>query len=311
MRLAAPLMGGNLVLAGFVLSNLFLLGALIFLYQLAQLEMAESIGTPARQGREAAQRTLFYLALFPTAFFLSAVYTESLFLLLSVATIYFARRRHWVLAAVAGTLAAATRNLGVVLWLLVMWEWLRSHGWRVTRIHQVSTWRSLWREVKTDWVDVVVLAAIPLGLLLYMFFLQTSFGRATAFVEVQAAWGRQNIGPVAVVVRELRALAEFELNRSNLSRLLNLGAFLGVLGMTPFIWRRLGEGYALYVLVLLLVPASSALQSIVRYVLPMFPVFILLGWWGRYAVVDRVLLATFALLLGVLVVIYVNWIFVA
>jgi hypothetical protein len=81
--------------------------------------------------------------------------------------------------------------------------------------------------------------------------------------------------------------------------------------MTPFIWRRLGEGYALYVLVLLLVPASSALQSMVRYVLPMFPVFILLGWWGRYAVVDRVLLATFALLLGVLIVIYVNWIFVA
>jgi hypothetical protein len=113
------------------------------------------------------------------------------------------------------------------------------------------------------------------------------------------------------VLRELRVLAEFELNRSNLSRLLNLSAFLGVLAMVPFIWRRLGEGYALYVLVLLLVPASSALQSMIRYVLPMYPVFILLGWWGRFPVVDRTVLSTFAVLLGVLTAIYVNWIFIA
>jgi hypothetical protein len=302
MRLLAPLTGGNLVLAGFVLSNLYLLGALILLYKLAELEL----GDPA-----AAQRTVFYVAFFPTAFFLSAVYTESLFLCLSLATVYFARRQWWVPAAVAGLLAAATRNLGVVLWPLVIWEWLRCHGWRITDMHRAQTWRSLWRGVRADWVDLLVLCAIPLGLFLYIAFLQISFGRPTAFVEVQAAWGRQNIGPLAVVLRELRALQEFTLNQSNLSRLLNLSAFLGVLGMTPFIWRRLGEGYALYVLILLLVPASSALQSMIRYVLPMFPVFIMLGAWGRRPAVDRTILTTSALLLGVLTAIYVNWNFVA
>jgi hypothetical protein len=311
MRLLAPLVGGNLVLAGFLLSNAFFLAALIFLYQLARLEIVDAFAASQADASEAARRTVFYLAFFPTAFFLSAVYTESLFLLLSVATIYFARRRRWVLAALAGLLAAATRNLGVVLWLLVMWEWLRCHGWRVTRIHRANTWRSLWSGIKSDWVDVVILAAIPLGLLLYMAYLQLSFGRPMAFIEVQAAWDRQNIGPAAVVMRELRALAEFELNKSNLSRMLNLSAFLGVLAMTPFIWRRLGEGYAIYVLVLLLVPASSALQSMSRYILPMFPVFILLGRWGRLPIIDRAILATFAVLLGVLTTIYVNWVFVA
>ena len=311
VRVAAHFLGGNLILAGFLLSNAYLFGALIFLYQLAKLEMLDRCTSSPEEGAAAARRTIYYLAFFPAAFFFSAIYTESLFLMLSVATVLFARQRHWVLAALAGFLAAATRNIGVLLWMLVMWEWLRCHGWRITRIHRAESWRGLWSGIKSDWVDVVVLGAIPLGLLLYMGFLQTNFGRPTAFIEVQAAWGRQNIGPVGVLARELKALGAFELNKSNLSRLLSLVPFLSVLAMTPFIWRRLGEGYALYVLVLLLVPAASALQSMIRYVLPMFPVFILLGWWGRSTLLDRAILTTFAVMLGALTAIYVNWVFVA
>jgi hypothetical protein len=311
VRLVGPLMGGNLVLAGFVVSNVCFLGGLLFLYQLAQLELSDSGAGSPEAAREGARRTLYYLAFFPTAFFFNAVYTESLFLFLSVATIFFARRRRWALAAIAGMLASATRNLGVVLWALVMWEWLRCHGWRVTHIHRREAWRSLWAGIKSDWIDVVVVAAIPIGLLLYIGFLQVNFAQPTAFVEVQAAWGRQNIGPLAVVEREVRALANLALTKSNLSRMMNLGVFLAVLAMTPFIWRRLGEGYAIYVLIFVLVPASSALQSMIRYVLTLFPIFILLGWWGRYPAVDRALLATFATLLGVLATIFVNWVFIA
>ena len=80
--------------------------------------------------------------------------------------------------------------------------------------------------------------------------------------------------------RELVALADFR-SQGALSRLLNVGAVLAVLGMVPFVWRRLGEGYAIYVLVLVLVPISSAAMSVIRYVLTLFPVFILLGGWGR------------------------------
>jgi len=302
VRLFAPLVGDNLVLSGFVVSNLTFLLALIFLYRLAELELAD---------RESARRTVFYLALFPTAFFFSAVYTESLFLLLSVATMFFARRQGWLAAALAGVLAAATRNLGVVLWALVMWEWLRCRGWSLRSTFRRETWRTLLANLKTHWPELLVIAAIPLGLLLYVAVLKVNFDRPLAFIEVQAAWGRENIGPGAVLARELRALAEFQLNKGGLSRLLNLGAVLAVLAMTPFIWRRLGEGYAIYVLILILVPISSSAMSVIRYVLPLFPVFILLGWWGRRATVDRTLLACFAVGLGVLTTIFVNWYFVA
>ena len=81
--------------------------------------------------------------------------------------------------------------------------------------------------------------------------------------------------------------------------------------IVPFIWVKIGEGYAIFVLIMMLVPASSAVGSIFRYVLGAFPAFMIFGWWGRHEVVDRTVSMTLAVLLGVYVAIFVNWIFVA
>jgi hypothetical protein len=302
MRLFSKAVGENLILSGFLVSSLAFLLALIFLYRLTELEFGD---------RHAATRTVFYLAFFPTAFFFNSVYTESVYLLFTVATMYFARRRFWLAAAVAGMLASATRNLGVLLLALVMWEWLRYRGWSILRIHRVDNWRNLGRALREHWHEAVIICAIPLGLLFYMAFLKMNFDRPFAFVEVQAAWGRQNVGPLAVLNREVPALINTALNKGNLSRLLNLAAVFGVFAMVPFVWRRLGEGYALYVLILVLVPISSSVMSVIRYVLPLFPIFMVLGLWGRRPAVDRGLLGFFAIMLGVFTTIFVNWFFVA
>ena len=85
MNLLSPLVGGNLVLAGVLVSNLLFFVALVFLYLLTELVFGDSA---------TAQRTIFYLAAFPTAFFFSAVYTESTFLAFSIGTFYFAASAH-------------------------------------------------------------------------------------------------------------------------------------------------------------------------------------------------------------------------
>lgn len=301
MRVLAPFLGHNLILAGFVISNVAFLGALIFLYLLAELEVDSA----------AARRAIFYLALFPTAFFFSAVYTESLFLLLTIATMYFARKRLWLIAALAGMLAAATRNLGVVMWVLVMWEWLRAQGWRIRSVTAPQSWRGLRSGLWMRWIEIAIIALIPLGLLLYMYFLNQNFERPLAFFETQSAFGRENIGPIAVIRRSLGNLVGMPFGRGWLTNFWNLAALLGFLGLVPFIWRRLGGGYALIVLICLLVPATSAMGSIIRYVLPLYPVFILLGAWGRREWLDRALISTFAMSLGLFTAIFVNWIFVA
>ena len=302
MRLVARFAGGNLILAGFVVSNIALLLALIYLYRLTALELGD---------RPSAQRAVFYAAFFPTAFFFNAVYTESLFFLLTIATMYHARRQQWLAATIFGLLAAATRNLGILMWALVMWEWLRHNGWRITQAYRSSAWRNLGHGLRHHWFEVIIIAFIPLGLLLYIAFLKMNFGRPLAFIEVQAAWNRQNIGPIAVLARDIGQLLEVQVARWYLTSLLNVGTIFLVLALVPFIWRKLGEGYALYVLILLLVPVTSSTQSVIRYALPIFPIYILLGWWGRRGAVDHTILTSCAVLLGVLTAIFVNWYFVA
>ena len=62
-----------------------------------------------------ARRTVVYLAIFPTAFFFFAPYSESLFLLLSLSAFREASNDRWPTAAIAGVLAAMTRSIGIVL----------------------------------------------------------------------------------------------------------------------------------------------------------------------------------------------------
>jgi hypothetical protein len=84
-----------------------------------------------------------------------------------------------------------------------------------------------------------------------------------------------------------------------------------ILGMSVTIWRRLGAGYALFTLLALLIPATSASQSLMRYAVVCFPVFIIFGMWGKHKAFDRVYTTFAAVLLGVFTVVSVNWIFVA
>jgi Gpi18-like mannosyltransferase len=301
MRLVSIPLGGDLILGGFLISNLAFFGGLVFLYLLTELELDP----------DSAKRTVIYLSFFPSSFFFSCIYTESLFLFLSVGTMYFARKHKWMAAAIFGILTASTRNLGVLMWALVLWEWLRVQGWTLTSIHKKETWINLVHGLRQNWLEVLIISLIPLGMLAYIFFLQHNFQRPLAFIEVQSAWGRQIVGPIAVIKNNIAALMQGEVNKGWLTRFWNMTSLLTFLLIVPFIWIKFGEGYAIFVLIMMLVPSASAVGSIFRYVLGAFPAFMLFGWWGRREVVDRTLILSFAVLLGVFVAIFVNWIFVA
>ncbi len=76
-------------------------------------------------GRGAGLAGTTTLLLFPTAFFLAAFYTESMFLLFSVLTIWGARRGHWLTAGTSAGLGALTRFNGFLLLVplaLIAWQ---------------------------------------------------------------------------------------------------------------------------------------------------------------------------------------------
>jgi len=110
-----PFLGG--VAAGIIVSNLCLFGSLVLLYRIVKEEVGE------KAGRRAAYAACAGLIVFPMSLFLSAVYAESLFLLLSLACFHSVRHARFAPAAAFGALATVTRPAGILLTLPLAWEW--------------------------------------------------------------------------------------------------------------------------------------------------------------------------------------------
>jgi hypothetical protein len=171
MRLAP---WGGLASWGVLISLSATLLALFFLYRIAE----------NLYGSRAARAATLALAFFPTAFFLNAVYTEALFLALTAGSVWAARvRRDLLLAGLLGALVSATRNLGFLLLIPLLFEWLRDR-----------------REFGLK--GLAGLALVPAGLLGYVAFLWGRFGEPLVFARQQAEhWGRELANPFTTLER--------------------------------------------------------------------------------------------------------------
>ena len=104
-RILSLALGGAPFGAAMLVSNAAFFGALIATYFLTSSELSE----------RTARTTVLLLCFFPTSYFFLMPYSESLFLLFAVISLWGARRRRWVVAGVAGALAALTRSVGIAL----------------------------------------------------------------------------------------------------------------------------------------------------------------------------------------------------
>jgi hypothetical protein len=91
--------------SGLVLSTLSLTASCYLLHRLTCIE----------DDRPAGARAAFFLIASPFSVFLGLVYTESLFLALSLACFLALKKRRWLLAGMAGFSAALTKNQGLLL----------------------------------------------------------------------------------------------------------------------------------------------------------------------------------------------------
>lgn len=114
MRLLSFLTGGNIRLAGLMLSQGSYAAASVALYEWLRLDHTE----------EGAWFGVILLALHPFSVFVMGVYSESLFLLLTVSCLYFLRRQRFPAAGIAGFLAALCRSQGMLLFLPAAYEWI-------------------------------------------------------------------------------------------------------------------------------------------------------------------------------------------
>jgi Mannosyltransferase (PIG-V) len=279
LRLVSPLLPDPAV-AGIVLSNLLLAAAMILLYLLVA----------ARLGQDAAPLTLILLAAFPFAFFYSAVYTESLFLCLAVLAFFFVESDRWWLAGLVGLLAALTRLVGVALAPALLLAYLERRRFR---------WRSLDARLLSP-------ALVPVGTFLYAAYLYERFGDPLAFYTSSLyAWGRHNVF-VALETGSQQWLDPTRLIPGDYEMVLQLNLLIALvwLLMTVPIARRLGLGYAAFVLISTVVPLSAGLESLGRYLAVLFPVFAVAAVYLRHGTVGRLAIAASATLLGLLAALF-------
>ena len=305
MRVIAPLVGSALV-AGVVISLLSSFAAFYLLHRLARHECGATI----------APRAVLYLAISPMALFLAAAYSEALFLALSLACLWAARRGLFLHAAVWAALASATRVSGVLLLIALAVFWADAHG----------GWRSLLRPAAAR------LLLAPTGLLGYMGYLWARFGDPFAFRGSQAIWHRRLVTPFQGIwdgasaavagVRQLAAGGDTPvywprslrppINTAALNIELFVALVLLVAGLV-LVARRLPRGYAWYVAAALALPLASPardlpLLSLPRFGLVLFPIFLALASWAvTKPTRHTAIVVAFALTLGLFTAQWANW----
>ncbi len=308
-RMTAALTG-NVYLAGVLVANIAFLVALSYLYALTRREFDDPT----------AARAVFYFAGAPTAVFFSAMYTESVFVLLVIMTFYYARERQWVGAALAGALCAATRNTGVLLAAVIALEGMHQHGVRFlptswNAVHLRDHVRTLFKGVLPSWRSLLAAAFVPMGLFAYMAYLAIKFGDPIAFITVQATWGRETnpagiTRVIGTTLEELNIGSRFLAGQVNMKTLLDV---LFTLGFAPLILAvafKMRPAHAVFVGLTFLVPLSTgSTGSMTRYILMLIPCFMLLAHWGWRSWVDRAILAIFLPLMAYFTVLFSHWYF--
>jgi Gpi18-like mannosyltransferase len=109
IKILGPLFFKNYLLAGLFISNLSFFLSLIYLSKLLKIIYP--------QQSSLRFSFLLFLVFYPTSFFFQALYTESLFLLLFVSSLYYLKKKNYWLAGTLAGFSSATRLVGVFLFI--------------------------------------------------------------------------------------------------------------------------------------------------------------------------------------------------
>ncbi|MHB8151502.1 MAG: mannosyltransferase family protein [Bacillati bacterium] len=277
---------GNHLIAGFLISNACFFFGLLYLYKLLAHEYDRAV----------ARRAIFYISIFPSAIFFSAVYTESLFFMLTVASFYYMREKKWWAAGIFGCLAALTRVEGVLLLAPFFFEWFAAYRDR---------WSSALRQL-------CIGALIPFGMALYMGYLWVLRGDPLYFSHVQAHWHRHLAPPWVSVINSVTLMVHATRGNTIANQALELAFTALMIGVLVGGWKRLRPSYIAYMGLSILVPMStSSLMSMPRFALVLFPMFAILARWGGKPWVNTAIVAFSLPLLGLFTVLFADWYWVA
>jgi hypothetical protein len=277
MRYVGRLFGrsaGAVYLGGIVVSWTAFVLAMLVLYRLARLDVPP----------ERAERAVLLTAIFPFSFFFGMVYTEALFLLLTVAAFYAFRTRSWIAGGVAGALATATRVNGILMLPALAW----------------IAWKNVGPTTRERLSAAAGLVLVATGVAAYSVFVYRLSGQPFEWAASISRWGYQPGGaPWMAPIRLVLKLATHPYAYLATDPMAPYDVLYGACGVLfalaiPVVWVRLGAAYGLFMLLNLWLPLSSGVfEGVGRYCAILFPCFIWLATI-RSDAISTALVVTFA-----------------
>lgn len=267
-------------ISALVVSNLSSIIAMVYLFKLAKLDFGDGV----------AKRSILYLSIFPTAYFLCAIYTEGLFIALVITCFYYARMGEWSLAGLLGMFSSLTRINGLLLLPALVFEYFRQMEWKLKK-----------SDVNLIWTGLPLV-----GFLIYLGINYQVTGSFFTFMEIERTHWYQSIDPLLGLNRawQWATTASFPANVTIGSAQI-IFAILGLLAVIGGFLLRLRLSYNVYMLLTWMMSISTGWWiSVPRYMMAMFPLFMLLGVFGRRTEFNYAVLITFSAALSFFTILF-------
>lgn len=242
------------LISGLIVSWVFMVGAIYYYLKIIKLLFKVD------DNLEALRACLLFI-LFPSAIYLMAVYTESLFAFASLGAIYYALKRRYVLAGLLTAFATLTHINGVFLVVLVAMILYEE--------------KEKLRNIATSFIIGC------LGIIAFMAYLWAKFSNPFEFIVAQHnhGWLRHSI---------LGRLGSF----SSLDYLLAIAIIISII----YWWKR-RKSFAVYSFFYLLIPAvGGQFGGYPRYTLMIFPLqFMLFDYFRDKKMAYQIILILFSI----------------
>lgn len=252
----------DIVVSGIILSIIFAITGIIFLYKYLKLEYSEDI----------AYRATLLTLFFPSAFYFYLYYTESIFLTLSVIIFYLVKKEKYYWASIFTAIICATRITGIFFVLYLVVVAVRNY------------FRSQRDPAKRGDKLPYYLLIAPLGFIFYNFYLYIYFDDFLGMIRTQTYFNRSlsllgtiNAGYIwlsQIIQGYVKLKIDIHAYIVMISEFLSF-VFYGLFLILSF--RKIKWEFWFYSLFCFLLPtATSSLTSINRYMLLVFPISIFL-----------------------------------
>ncbi len=247
-------------ISGLLISNGAFFIALTLFYKIVKVEFSE----------KTAKWAMLFMLSYPTAFFLGSIYSESLFLLLTLISFYFTLKNKWFYSSVSGMLLSLTRLVGIFVLPALLFEFFLRNRKRI------------FLKLNKNLFSLTSFIIIPGGLVGFAFYCFYKWGDALYFLNAHGELGNSRqttsiILPVQTMYRYLKIIFEgFFYQFEWWVAVIELSFFIMVTFLLILAWKKgIKRSYLIFSFLAFLMPVlSGTFSGLPRYSLVLFPIYI-------------------------------------